>query len=178
MGEAAPKFPPSSRVSSSGIGSSAESGKHLKDKAPAEATRGWGHLGHNLVGWVERREEGKRELQGILDGFIPDFVWERIWDRWPWVSVSFGSVLGTFVHQAPAEEHLGIQDTLFCIPKAGILGRIPDPSGFPDGTLRRETEGKLWNYPCPKLCSLLGAGKSICGSLAFTFQSLVVSEKG
>lgn len=50
-GEAAPKIPQRSQVSSSGIGSSAGSGGCLKDNAPAEATRGWGHqdVTHSVV---------------------------------------------------------------------------------------------------------------------------------
>lgn len=46
-----------------------------------------------------------------------------------------------------------------------------------DGTFRREAEGEPWDQPFPKLCSLLGAGKSssFCGSLP---SALPIPESG
>lgn len=62
-GEAAPKIPPPSRVSSSGIGSSAGSGDVSRT---AEATRGWGHqdVTHRDWGGMAgvKREEGKARI--------------------------------------------------------------------------------------------------------------------
>lgn len=106
------------QVSNSGNGSSAASGGHLKDSAPAEATRGWDTkmthtacCGQSGAG-VEWKEEGKKAVQDVWSELVLQFSKGANLGQMSPLQMYWGHLSSTI--SIPAEKHLGERFRMLC----------------------------------------------------------------